>query len=86
MSFNDSSDVRFAAYVAELIGVISDADRAAPLRDYRTGAQERGAIGRDHSPGPGRRLTPVAPAFCGPSTVVRCGRAHQGSGPGPARD
>jgi len=37
MSFNDSSDVRFAAYVAELVGVIGHADRAAPLRDYCTG-------------------------------------------------
>src|SRR4030095_2718788 len=37
MSSNDSSDVRFTAYVAELVGVIGHADRAAPLRDYCTG-------------------------------------------------
>ncbi len=32
----DGAD-RFAAYVEELTGVIGHADRAAPLRDYRTG-------------------------------------------------
>jgi SRSO17 transposase len=37
MSSNDSSDVRFTAYIAELVGVIGHADRAAPLRDYCTG-------------------------------------------------
>src|SRR5215216_5634589 len=33
----DSSDARFEAYVAALIGVIGHADRAAPLRAYCTG-------------------------------------------------
>jgi len=37
MPSNDSTDVRFAAYLAELVGVIGHADRAAPLRDYCTG-------------------------------------------------
>ena len=37
MSSIDSSEVRFAAYLAELVGVIGHADRATPLRDYCTG-------------------------------------------------
>jgi SRSO17 transposase len=37
MASHDSSDVRFAAYVAALVGVIGHADRATPLRDYCTG-------------------------------------------------
>ena len=91
MSSNDSSEVRFTAYIAELVGVIGHADRAAPLRDYCTGLlmpAERKSVSRwpRYSTGPGRRPAPIAPAFCGPSAVVRCGRAHEGSRPGPARD
>src|SRR5688500_20219429 len=37
MTSHDSSEVRFAAYVAALVGVIGHADRATPLRDYCTG-------------------------------------------------
>jgi SRSO17 transposase len=37
MTSHDSSEVRFAAYVAALAGVIGHADRATPLRDYCTG-------------------------------------------------
>jgi SRSO17 transposase len=37
MASHDSSEVRFAAYVAALVGVIGHADRATPLRDYCTG-------------------------------------------------
>src|SRR6188474_2080730 len=37
MASHDSSDVRFAAYVAALVEVIGHADRATPLRDYCTG-------------------------------------------------
>src|SRR3954469_24970987 len=37
MAFHDSSEVRFADYVAALVGVIGHADRATPLRDYCTG-------------------------------------------------
>jgi len=37
MSSDESSEVRFAAYVAALVGVIGHADRATPLRDYCTG-------------------------------------------------
>src|SRR3954453_4938096 len=37
MAFHDSSEVRFAGYVAALVGVIGHADRATPLRDYCTG-------------------------------------------------
>src|SRR5215211_6394736 len=37
MAFHDSSEVRFAAYVAALVGAIGHADRATPLRDYCTG-------------------------------------------------
>ena len=37
MASPDSSDVRFAAYVAALVDVIGHADRATPLRDYCTG-------------------------------------------------
>src|SRR4029450_4777773 len=37
MASHDSSDVRFAAYVAALVDVIGHADRATPLRDYCTG-------------------------------------------------
>jgi hypothetical protein len=33
----DSSEARFAAYVAGLVGVIGHADRAGPLEDYCTG-------------------------------------------------
>src|SRR5215210_4734910 len=36
MASYDSSEVRFAAYVAALVGVIGHADRP-PLRDYCTG-------------------------------------------------
>src|SRR3954467_2716195 len=37
MASHDSSEVRFADYVAALVGVIGHADRATPLRDYGTG-------------------------------------------------
>src|SRR4051794_19821928 len=37
MASHDSSEVRFAAYVAALVEVIGHADRATPLRDYGTG-------------------------------------------------
>ena len=37
MPSNERSEVRFAAYVEALIGVIGHADRATPLRDYCTG-------------------------------------------------
>src|SRR4051812_26978842 len=37
MASHDSSEVRFAAYVTALAGVIGHADRATPLRDYCTG-------------------------------------------------
>src|ERR1051325_4979422 len=37
MASHDSSEVRFAAYVAALVEVIGHADRATPLRDYCTG-------------------------------------------------
>src|SRR4051794_29278331 len=37
MSSDESSEARFAAYVAALVGVIGHADRAPPLRDYCTG-------------------------------------------------
>ena len=37
MASHDSSEVRFAAYIAALVGVIGYADRATPLRDYCTG-------------------------------------------------
>ena len=37
MACHDSSEVRFANYVAALVGVIGHADRATPLRDYCTG-------------------------------------------------
>src|SRR4051812_49288902 len=37
MASHDSSEVRFADYVAALVGVIGHADRATPLRDYCTG-------------------------------------------------
>src|ERR1044072_8208458 len=37
MSSHDSSDVRFAAYVAALVEVIGHANRATPFRDYCTG-------------------------------------------------
>src|SRR3954464_15445347 len=37
MSFDASSEVRFAAYVTALVEVIGHADRATPLRDYCTG-------------------------------------------------
>src|SRR5215211_5304314 len=37
MASHDSSEVRFAAYVAALVGGIGHADRATPLRDYCTG-------------------------------------------------
>src|SRR3954453_1557431 len=37
MASHDSSEVRFADYVAALVGVIGHADRAPPLRDYCTG-------------------------------------------------
>src|SRR3954451_1545158 len=37
MASHESSDVRFAAYVAALVDVIGHADRATPLRDYWTG-------------------------------------------------
>src|SRR3954452_12630929 len=37
MAFHDSSEVRFADYVAALVEVIGHADRATPLRDYCTG-------------------------------------------------
>src|SRR3954452_18123227 len=37
MASHDSSEVRFAAYVAALVDVIGHADRATPLRDYCTG-------------------------------------------------
>src|SRR3954469_23180895 len=37
MASHDSSEVRFAAYVTALVGVIGHADRATPLRDYCTG-------------------------------------------------
>jgi hypothetical protein len=37
MTSHDSSEVRFAAYVAALVEVIGHADRATPLRDYCTG-------------------------------------------------
>src|SRR5215216_80140 len=37
MASHDSSEVRFAAYIAALVGVIGHADRATPLRDYCTG-------------------------------------------------
>src|SRR5215211_1139756 len=37
MASHDSCEVRFAAYVTALVGVIGHADRATPLRDYCTG-------------------------------------------------
>jgi SRSO17 transposase len=37
MSFEESSEARFAAYVEALVSVIGHADRATPLRDYCTG-------------------------------------------------
>src|SRR5688572_16816458 len=37
MPFSEKSEVRFAAYVEALVGVIGHADRATPLRDYCTG-------------------------------------------------
>src|SRR5215203_3329306 len=37
MASHDSSEVRFAAYVAALVDVIGHAARATPLRDYCTG-------------------------------------------------
>ena len=37
MASHDSSEVRFAAYVAALVDIIGHADRATPLRDYCTG-------------------------------------------------
>src|SRR4051794_26905982 len=37
MASHDSSEVRFADYVAALVGVIGHADRATPLRGYCTG-------------------------------------------------
>src|SRR5213082_1687462 len=37
MASHESSEVRFAAYVAALVDVIGHADRATPLRDYCTG-------------------------------------------------
>jgi SRSO17 transposase len=37
MASHDSSEVRFAAYLAALVDVIGHADRATPLRDYCTG-------------------------------------------------
>src|SRR5215212_860717 len=37
MASHDSSELRFAAYIAALVGVIGHADRATPLRDYCTG-------------------------------------------------
>src|SRR5215211_5737763 len=37
MASHDSSEARFAAYVAALVEVIGHADRATPLRDYCTG-------------------------------------------------
>ena len=37
MPSNERSEVRFAAYIEALIGVIGHADRATPLRDYCTG-------------------------------------------------
>ena len=37
MASHDSSEVRFADYVAALVRVIGHADRATPLRDYCTG-------------------------------------------------
>src|SRR3954454_7531239 len=37
MASHDSSEVRFADYVAALVGVIGHADRATPLRRYCTG-------------------------------------------------
>src|SRR4051812_4154828 len=37
MSSDESSEARFAASVAALVGVIGHADRATPLRDYCTG-------------------------------------------------
>src|SRR3954462_4418432 len=37
MASHDSSEVRFADYVAALVGVIGHADRATPLRDYCAG-------------------------------------------------
>src|SRR5215212_2290876 len=37
LASHDSSEARFAAYVAALVDVIGDADRATPLRAYCTG-------------------------------------------------
>jgi|SRR5215211_2013568 SRSO17 transposase len=37
MASHESREVRFAAYVAALVGGIGHADRATPLRDYCTG-------------------------------------------------
>ena len=37
MASHDSSEARFAAYVAALVQVLGHADRATPLRDYCTG-------------------------------------------------
>src|SRR5687767_2971910 len=37
MLYDERSEVRFAAYVEALVGVIGHADRATPLRDYCTG-------------------------------------------------
>src|ERR671921_1791176 len=37
MPSDERSEVRFAAYIEALIGVIGHADRATPLRDYCTG-------------------------------------------------
>src|SRR5918995_5033383 len=37
MLSDEKSEVRFAAYVEALVGVIGHADRATPLRDYCTG-------------------------------------------------
>ena len=41
MASHDSSEARFAAYVAALVEVIGHADRVTPLRDYCTGLLTR---------------------------------------------
>src|SRR4051794_4427420 len=90
MASHDSSEVRFAVYVAALTGVIGHADRATPLRDYCTGLlmpAERKSVepmAAITAPGPGRGPAPIAVAFRRSGAVVGYGRAHQGARPGAA--
>src|SRR4051794_24877936 len=92
MASHDSSEVRFADYVAALVGVIGHADRATPLRDYCTGLLMPAAR---KSVEPMAAIT--APArvaaqhqsllhFVGQAPWSGYGRAHQGARPGAACD